>query len=136
MAFTQCYRAASPPAFDTTNCFFFGGPYVPPGESDPACRACPGWIYLRQAYADHVAAGGERMDIRSFRQRIGCGLRVSSTSRIPNYTADLCDFTNEIGPESHVRCLAVTDLHIPILPARLLHTAGKVVVAALNRQQL
>jgi hypothetical protein len=71
MAFDECYRSQSPPPFDILRCFFFGGAYVPPGDSDPACKACPGWIFLRKAYAEHVAAGGERMDIRAFRQRLG-----------------------------------------------------------------
>lgn len=55
-SFRRCLRSESPPAF-TQTCFFFlqDGGYVPPGKSDPACDACEGWTYLREAYADAKA---------------------------------------------------------------------------------
>ena len=68
--FCTCLRAASPPPFDITSCFFFDGPYVPPGN-DAACQQCVGLLWLRDACAEHLAAGGQRMDIRSFRQQLG-----------------------------------------------------------------
>jgi len=67
--FCLCLRADSPPAFDITQCFFFRGPYVPPAN-DGACRHCVGLIWLKETYRAHVAAGGPRMDIRSFREQM------------------------------------------------------------------
>jgi hypothetical protein len=69
MAFNTCYRTASPPKFDIHQCFLFDGNYIPPGLSDAACAACPGWLYVRQAYQDHRQAGGEAIGLREFRKR-------------------------------------------------------------------
>src|SRR5689334_21379636 len=67
--FVLCLRAASPPPFDITRCFLFDGPVVPPAN-DAACRACVGLVWLKDMYRAYVAAGGPRMDIRSFREQM------------------------------------------------------------------
>jgi hypothetical protein len=69
--FDRCLRCDSPPPMDLRECFFFCdvGGRVPPGNSDPCCKVCPAWVELRLMYQAHVAAGGERMDIRSFKQQ-------------------------------------------------------------------
>jgi hypothetical protein len=70
-SFNMCYRAASPPKFDIHRCFLFdsGGSYVPPGLSDAACAACPGWLHLRQSYKDFVAAGNPAIGLRAYRKQ-------------------------------------------------------------------
>jgi hypothetical protein len=70
--FNQCYRAASVRSFSPLQCFLVGGSeanYIPPGNSDPSCAACPGWIYARQAFRDYKDRGGENIDIRTWRRR-------------------------------------------------------------------
>jgi hypothetical protein len=69
LEFVRCWRAASPPQFNVADCFLFGGHYVPPGNADPCCRECIGWIFLREAYALHVLAGGDRLPISEFYRR-------------------------------------------------------------------
>jgi hypothetical protein len=71
--FRRCYRAESPPPF-TQVCFFFGGGYVPPGMSDPSCRECIGWTYLRDAYQeakqnDRLFGGGDILHF--YRTQVG-----------------------------------------------------------------
>ena len=63
--FSECYRAATLP-FDPGSCYLLGGGYFPSGC--PSCAACPGHLYVKGAYADHVGRGGERMDLRTFRR--------------------------------------------------------------------
>ena len=67
--FCVCLRCDSPPAFAIQQCFWFSGPYVPPAN-DAACRECVGLQWLKDMYRAHVAAGGQRMDIRSFREQM------------------------------------------------------------------
>ncbi|MGE3511921.1 MAG: hypothetical protein AB7N65_23915 [Vicinamibacterales bacterium] len=72
-SFNRCDRAMNIAGFEPTRCFLVAkgaAGYMPPGNSDPVCRECSGWKFLRQAYADHVAAGGERMSLRTFRSRL------------------------------------------------------------------
>jgi hypothetical protein len=72
MAFNNCYRAASLPAFSPLTCFLVGaeGHYIPPGTSDPSCAACAGWQWARPAYKEYAErAGGDRVDLRTWRRR-------------------------------------------------------------------
>lgn len=65
--FNECYRASD--LGRPVDCFVMGmGNFIPPGNSDPSCAACPGWRFLRDAYAAHKARGGEPIDLRGFRR--------------------------------------------------------------------
>jgi hypothetical protein len=66
-AFRECYRAQSVANFWPTQCYLLGGGFYPPGN-DASCAACPGHRYVKQAYVDHVARGGERMPTRDYRR--------------------------------------------------------------------
>lgn len=64
--FRECYRAAN--LGRSVDCFVMGmGNFIPPGN-DPSCSACPGWQFVKRAYADHKARGGEPLDYRTFRR--------------------------------------------------------------------
>jgi hypothetical protein len=93
--FTFCARAASPPPFDLRDCFLLidGGRYVPPGNSDPCCRECSAWIFLREQHALFILRGGERMGLRRFREeRVtdnSFSARVKETARWSSWTTEL-----------------------------------------------
>lgn len=85
--FNICLRAASPPPFDITRWFLFDGPYVPPAN-DAACRECVALVWLKETYRADVAAGGQRMDIRSFReQMVGDNAFTARVKSVARWTA-------------------------------------------------
>jgi hypothetical protein len=70
---TSCDRVLNVAGFSPTDCFLVAPGatgFVPPGNSDPVCRECAGWKFLRRAYAEHIEAGGEAMSLRTFRGRL------------------------------------------------------------------
>lgn len=72
MAMTECYRETSIPSFSSLSCFLVGtdGNFIPPGNSDASCAACPGWQWARQAYKEYSEReGSERLDLRTWRRR-------------------------------------------------------------------
>ena len=69
----SCDRALNIDGFSPLDCFLIAPGatgFVPPGDSDPVCRECVGWRFLRHAYREHVEAGGEAMSLRTFRGRL------------------------------------------------------------------
>ena len=72
-AFRECFKSASDANFSPLACFLVGGEganYIPPGNSDGSCAACPGWQWARPAYREYLdREHGERVDLRSWRRR-------------------------------------------------------------------